>query len=125
MQRGGFVEVDPRLMLLLKARRVVFAILAVLSTVAALALVYAAFGTTGSGLTPTAALVGIFVLLVFPAMTIWAWAWDRSVRKRVGGAAERQRKAMAVEHTGGRQVRASRVEAKPCRDAKESESISR
>ena len=112
-------------MLLLKARRVVFAILAVLSTVAALALVYAAFGTSESGLTPTAALVGIFVLLVFPAMTVWAWAWDRSVRKRVGRAEGRKHTSVAVEHSGGRQVRASRVETKPVREVMEPDPVRR
>jgi len=105
--------VDRKLVFVLKTRRAVFAILAVLSTVAALALAYAAFGSE-SGLTPTIALVGIFVLLVFPAMTVWAWAWDRSVRKKTAGRVVGRRQApLLVEHAGGRQLRGSRPEPKP------------
>lgn len=97
---------------MLKTRRAVFAALAVLSTVAALALAYAAFGSA-SGLTPTIALVGIFVLLVFPTMTVWAWAWDRSVRKRTAHRAAGRRQApLLVEHAGGRHLRGTRPEPK-------------
>lgn len=108
----GVCSVDRKLVFVLKTRRAVFAILAVLSTVAALALAYAAFGSE-SGLTPTIALVGIFVLLVFPAMTVWAWAWDRSVRKKTAGRVVGRRRApLLVEHAGGRQPRGSRPEPK-------------
>ena len=102
---------DRRLAFVLMTRRAVFAVLAVLSTVGALALAYAAFGSDDPGLTPTAALVGIFVLLVFPAMTVWAWAWDRSVRKRTEVRMNRRSAPLLVEHAGGRQVRASRSES--------------
>ncbi|PHQ80881.1 MAG: hypothetical protein COB69_05170 [Phycisphaera sp.] len=91
-------------------RRAVFAVLAVLSTVGSLALAYAAFGSSNSGFTPTAALIGIFVLLVFPAITVWAWAWDRSVRKRTAARLSRRPGPVLVEHAGGRQVRGAPVE---------------
>ncbi len=100
---------DRKLVLVLKTRRAVFALLSVLSMVSALALAYAAFGSE-SGLTPTTALIGIFVLLVFPAMTVWAWAWDRSVRKRTQARAGRRRLPLLVEHAGGRQLRPTRSE---------------
>lgn len=100
---------DPKQAIVLRTRRVVFALLAVLSTVAALALAFAAFGPGSSGLTPTIALVGIFVMLVFPAMTVWAWAWDRSVRKKVAARAVRRQLPLLVEHAGGRQVRGTRA----------------
>jgi len=105
--------VDPRLGMLIKARRAVFAILAVLSTVGALALIYAAFGSGDSRLTPTTALIGIFVLLVFPAATTWAWAWDRNVRTRTARSAARERVEPgepAIEHPGGRRRREAAAE---------------
>lgn len=110
------VAVDRKLVLVLKTRRAVFALLSVLSMVAALALAYAAFGSE-SGLTPTAALIGIFVLLVFPAMTVWAWAWDRRVRKRSAAKAGRRQMPLFVEHAGGRHVRPTRSEPKPIGEA--------
>ncbi len=94
-------------------RRAVFAVLAVLSTVGALALAYAAFGSAEPGFTPTAALIGIFVLLVFPAITVWAWAWDRSVRKRTEVRQGRRTPPLLVEHAGGRHVRPSRSDSVP------------
>jgi len=100
---GSFV--DRRLAFVLMTRRAVFAVLAVLSTVGSLALAYAAFGSSNSGFTPTAALIGIFVLLVFPAITVWAWAWDRSVRKRTAARLSRRPGPVLVEHEGGRQPR--------------------
>ena len=103
---------DRKLVLVLKTRRAVFALLSVLSMVAALALAYAAFGSE-SGLTPTAALIGIFVLLVFPVMTVWAWAWDRQVRRRTAARAGRRQMPLFVEHAGGRHVRPTRSEPKP------------
>lgn len=105
---GSFV--DRRLAFVLMTRRAVFAVLAVLSTVGSLALAYAAFGSSNSGFTPTAALIGIFVLLVFPAITVWAWAWDRSVRKRTAARLSRRPGPVLVEHAGGRQVRGAPVE---------------
>lgn len=97
---------------MLKMRRVVFALLAVLSTVGALALAFAAFGPGSSGLTPTIALVGIFVLLVFPAVTVWAWLWDRSVRRKTAARALRRQGPLLVEHAGGRHVRGARGESR-------------
>ncbi len=111
---------DPRLGILIKARRAVFAILAVLSTVGALALIYAAFGSGDSRLTPTTALIGIFVLLVFPAATTWAWAWDRNVRSRTARRVARERMETAepaIEHPGGRRRREASAESSPDRKA--------
>ena len=104
---------DRRLAFVLMTRRAVFAVLAMLSTIGALALAYAAFGSSNPGFTPTAALIGIFVLLVFPAITVWAWAWDRSIRKRTAAKAGRRPEPLLVEHAGGRQTRPSRTDSVP------------
>lgn len=94
-------------------RRGLFAALAVLSTVGALALAYAAFGPGSVGLTPTIALVGIFVLLVFPSVTVWAWFWDRNIRKRTEHLTHRRRRPMLVEHAGGRHTRKPAADPRP------------
>jgi hypothetical protein len=67
-----------------RLRRVLVCVLAVVSTALAVVLIFVALSPERIAATATAALLGILGLLVLPALTIAAWAWDRAVSVRTG-----------------------------------------
>ncbi|MEM9166929.1 MAG: hypothetical protein AAGB48_07865 [Planctomycetota bacterium] len=66
-----------------RARRAALACLAAVSTLLALVMVFVWLAPDAIRITPTGTLLGILGLLVLPALTIAAWAWDRRIRRLV------------------------------------------
>lgn len=98
-----FVPVSPATVR--RLRRAVLALLAVASTLLAVVLIVHALAPDGLATAPTPLLVAILALLLLPACTIGAWAWDRSLRRRLASVLaddDRAASPRAREHPAGR-----------------------
>ncbi|MEO1583420.1 MAG: hypothetical protein AAFR96_02475 [Planctomycetota bacterium] len=82
--------------------RLLFALLAVGSTLLALTLVVGALAPDRILVTPTIGLVCILALLVLPTASVAAWAWDRNVQRKFGPSATARSAEPAREHPAGR-----------------------
>lgn len=98
-----------------RSRRAMIGVLAVGTTFLAFVLIVHALTPARISLTPTSVLIAILALLVLPACTIAAWAWDRSIRHRLAPLEEDDANRTR-EHPAGRvrphSVPAQEMEAK-------------